>query len=124
MGQVISTSSTPGRVNGHMPVKRRRVPWAVVGVVVALLVVAGAAFGSGFVVGRTQAAQAAQSQPPADIGSSFNVFWETWNLVRQHYVDQSAVDPTRMTYGAIQGMLDALGDVGHSRFLSPAERHA
>jgi carboxyl-terminal processing protease len=121
----VVTTSAPHQVNGHVPVKRgRRVPWTVVGVVVALVVVAGAAFGSGFVVGRTQAEQAAQSQPPADIGTGFNVFWEAWNLVRQHYVDQSAVDPTRMTYGAIQGMLDALGDVGHSRFLSPAERHA
>ena len=101
-----------------------RVPWTLVGVVVALVVVGGAGFGSGYVAGRAQAEQAAQSQPPADLGTTFNVFWETWNLVRQHYVDQSAVDPTKMTYGAIQGMLDALGDVGHSRFLSPTERHA
>jgi carboxyl-terminal processing protease len=40
-------------------------------------------------------------------------------LIRAHYVDQEAVDADRLTYAAISGMVDALGDTGHSRFLSP-----
>ena len=37
-------------------------------------------------------------------------------------MDQEAIDPEKMTYGAIEGMLDTLGDEGHTRFLSPEER--
>ena len=35
------------------------------------------------------------------------------------YVDQTVVKPQTLTYGAIQGMVDALGDTGHSHFLTP-----
>jgi len=44
---------------------------------------------------------------------------EAWNIVEKNYVDQTAVKPTQMTYGAISGMVDSLGDTGHSVFLSP-----
>jgi len=46
---------------------------------------------------------------------------EAWGLIKSNYVDQSAVKPTNLTYGAIGGMVDALGDTGHSTFLSPTE---
>jgi carboxyl-terminal processing protease len=46
---------------------------------------------------------------------------EAQALINQHYVDRSAIQPQRLTYGAISGMVDALGDTGHSRFLSPSE---
>jgi len=44
---------------------------------------------------------------------------EAWNIVEKNYVDRTAVNPTQMTYGAISGMVDSLGDTGHSTFLSP-----
>ncbi len=56
---------------------------------------------------------------PLTVVPTFRVFWEAWNLVNAHYVERSAIDQTRMTYGAIEGMLDSLGDFGHTRFLSP-----
>jgi carboxyl-terminal processing protease len=34
-------------------------------------------------------------------------------------VDRSAVQTTQLEYGAISGMVDALGDTGHSRFMTP-----
>ena len=40
-------------------------------------------------------------------------------LIHRYYVDRAAEQPTTLTYGAISGMVDALGDTGHSRFLSP-----
>jgi carboxyl-terminal processing protease len=49
----------------------------------------------------------------------FNLLSEAWNLINQVYVDRSAVQPNQLTYGAISGMVDALGDTGHSRFLTP-----
>jgi carboxyl-terminal processing protease len=35
-------------------------------------------------------------------------------------VDRTALNATNLTYGAIGGLVDALGDTGHSTFLSPA----
>jgi carboxyl-terminal processing protease len=46
---------------------------------------------------------------------------EAWNLVHKDYVDQAVVQPTPLTYAAISGMVNALGDTGHTRFLSPQE---
>jgi len=56
---------------------------------------------------------------PARLGHTFDIFWEAWNLVDDHYVDRSAVEPERMTRGAIAGMLNSLGDAGHTTYLTP-----
>lgn len=40
-------------------------------------------------------------------------------VIQRNYVDRSALQRTTLTYGAISGMVDALGDTGHSTFLSP-----
>ncbi len=60
------------------------------------------------------------SNIPADAQSGFKLMAEAWNVIDQNYVDRSAVQPQELTYGAIGGMADALGDTGHSRFESPA----
>jgi carboxyl-terminal processing protease len=53
---------------------------------------------------------------PADIG----LLWEALTLVRQHYVDRTALDPSsNLTYGMLDGLIRALGDPGHSSFLTP-----
>jgi carboxyl-terminal processing protease len=58
---------------------------------------------------------------PFGIGRTFRPFWQAWRLVKEYYVDpQSAQDET-MTRGAIAGMLDSLGDVGHTSYLTPDE---
>ena len=50
----------------------------------------------------------------------FAAFWRAWDLATANYVDPKAVDPVKMTDGAIEGMLDSLGDEGHTRYLSAA----
>lgn len=40
----------------------------------------------------------------------FKAFWETWHLVDQEFYNTDAVDHKKMTYGAIKGMLETLGD--------------
>jgi len=64
------------------------------------------------------------SSIPAGSISDFRLMAQAWNLIAQDYVDHGAADPQTLTYGAISGMVDALGDTGHSRFLSPAEVQA
>ncbi|MFZ0532620.1 MAG: S41 family peptidase [Anaerolineales bacterium] len=44
---------------------------------------------------------------------------QAYQIIQQNYVDQNAVQQTQLEYGAISGMVDALGDTGHSRFLTP-----
>lgn len=65
------------------------------------------------------------SRSPAGISEedreSVALFVEALRAVQDDYVDQEAVDPEEQTYGAIKGMIDSLGDEGHTRFLSPEE---
>ena len=56
---------------------------------------------------------------PPDAESNFRLMAEAWNTIQRVYVDRNSVKPKLMTYGAISGMVDALGDTGHSRFLTP-----
>ncbi len=56
---------------------------------------------------------------PADAVAEFRLMAEAWNTIHQVYVDRAAEQPRRLAYGAISGMVDALGDTGHSRFLTP-----
>jgi carboxyl-terminal processing protease len=59
---------------------------------------------------------------PSDAQGSFRLMEQAWNMIDQNYVDRSAVDPTNLSYAAISGMVNALGDTGHSRFLTPEMR--
>jgi len=54
-----------------------------------------------------------------DARPNFLLLSEASNLIHRFYVDRAAENPTALTYGAISGMVNALGDNGHSRFLSP-----
>lgn len=48
----------------------------------------------------------------------FKLFWDTWDLVSTKYIDKSAIDPQKLYYGAIQGMVGAVGDP-YTVFLPP-----
>jgi carboxyl-terminal processing protease len=83
-------------------------------------------FGLGLAGGAALDGQGLAIFPTSDSRSSGNnldvpLIEEAWNLVQKDYVDQASVQPTPLTYGAISGMVNALGDTGHTRFLSPQE---
>jgi len=50
----------------------------------------------------------------------FSLFWEAWNLLNEKYVDTSKLDQQKMIFGAISGMVKALGDP-FSSFMNPEE---
>jgi carboxyl-terminal processing protease len=56
---------------------------------------------------------------PAAAEANFRLMAEAWNTIERSYTDRSAVKPVNLTYGAISGMVEALGDTGHSTFLTP-----
>ncbi len=58
---------------------------------------------------------------PASAVSDFKLMALAWNTIQAYYVDRAAIQPKRMTYAAIAGMVDSLGDTGHSTFLTPQE---
>lgn len=51
----------------------------------------------------------------------FPVLEDTWDLIHNEYVDTSVIDDEELIYGAARGMVDSLGDTGHSAFLDPEE---
>ena len=76
------------------------------------------AFLFGVMLDRAGWLGAAPGGEPADARKTFAPFWEAWDLVKQHYVDQKSVQPDKMTHYAIAGMLESLGDEGHTTFLA------
>jgi carboxyl-terminal processing protease len=56
---------------------------------------------------------------PPNAAANFKLMAEAWNTIERVYVDRRAINSQRMAYGAISGMVDSLGDTGHSRFLTP-----
>lgn len=97
----------------------------IVFVTLALFIITSSAFGAGWssavIFGRTTslfepAVVRAEDQP-----AEFEVFWQVWRLAHRYFIDREALDTTRLTYGAINGLIMALGDEGHTRFLTPEE---
>ncbi len=69
---------------------------------------------------KSPASLAQMAQPNATRANlDYGLVAEALNLIERHYVERSAVKAHDMTYGAISGIVDALGDTGHSRFLTP-----
>lgn len=60
-----------------------------------------------------------QSSTPAELQTLFAPFWESWTLVHQNFVDQP-LDDTALMRGAINGMMQALGDE-HSTYMDPKQ---
>ncbi len=40
----------------------------------------------------------------------FALFWKVWSALNDKYVDKSKLDPQKMVYGAIEGMVNSTGD--------------
>jgi carboxyl-terminal processing protease len=50
----------------------------------------------------------------------FKLMNQAWNTIQSKFVNRASLQSDELTYGAISGMVDALGDTGHSTFLTPA----
>lgn len=48
----------------------------------------------------------------------FSLFWDVWDRLNKRYIDKDALDPQKMIYGAISGMVSALEDP-YTVFLPP-----
>ncbi len=55
-----------------------------------------------------------------DLQDRFNLFWEAARRLADNYYDQKMVDPQKMLYGAITGMVESLDDP-HTYFTPPEQ---
>ncbi len=91
-------------------------------IIIGILAFTLGTFGAGVAVGNFTTpffgptTVLAEDQP-----EEFQVFWQVWQLAQTHFIDRGALDNTRLTYGAINGLITSLGDEGHTRFLTPEE---
>lgn len=96
-----------------------------------VLIFAVAAFGAGIWFGhRDISIQTKGIKPEVTISRNipeqhtdvdFNLFWEVWDRIEASYFDKSKIDQSKMVYGAISGMVSALGDP-YTVFLPPEEQ--
>ncbi len=56
----------------------------------------------------------------APAGFDSGLFWQTWNNLQQKYVDKKKVDPKKMFYDALKGMVSSVDDP-YTFFLTPDE---
>src|SRR6266478_2738092 len=68
-----------------------------------------AVFWAGTKVGSREAIS---RTPPDNSAATLEPFWETWNLAEKHFVN--GAQRQRLVQGAIRGLLDSLGDQGHT----------
>lgn len=59
--------------------------------------------------------------PPEHRDVDFKLFWEVWDRLSRDYLDESAINPEKMVYGAIAGMTSSLGDP-YTVFLAPQKQ--
>ena len=96
-----------------------------------LVVLAFAAvFGAGVGVGQldlapaTTGAAVASGGPAGSLapGQEFALIQEAWDLIHRNYVEADQLDNRELAYEAIDGMTNAVGDTGHTSFMTPEER--
>lgn len=58
--------------------------------------------------------------PPDNKPVDFSLFWSVWDEIQKKFVDKTKLDTQKMVYGAISGMVSALGDP-YTVFLPPKQ---
>lgn len=59
--------------------------------------------------------------PPEKVNLDFKLFWDTWDLLSRSYFDKKAIDPNKLFYGSLSGMVSSLGDP-YTVFLPPEQQ--
>ena len=78
-------------------------------------------FLAGVAADRVLRAPRKASQPAVQrAGPDVALIRRAWDIIDRQYVDRSALDSAPLTAGAITGMVDSLGDTGHSTYLTRA----
>ena len=104
------------------PPRPSRMPMILVGIAACLI-----AFSGGLVTDHAAFAnQASYTYPPdngyaAASGQTSALYQQAVQIVKQNYVGRSTLTDQQLVDGSIAGMVDSLGDIGHSEFLTAAQ---
>ncbi len=97
--------------------------WVVVIPVVALITFSGGvAMGQSGILGPS--AIVAESPTPGTATADLALIQEAWDTIHENYVDARNLDDQDLAYGAIRGMTEAVGDEGHTSFMTADEARA
>ncbi len=113
----------PSPASGTAPGGRRR-PWLRRAVLATALI---ATFTFGIGVGRVAPLTTGSGGASASGGTSaqeFDLIRQAWDTLHKEYVGRADLDDRALAYGAIDGLTEAVGDTGHTSFLTPEERAA
>jgi carboxyl-terminal processing protease len=81
--------------------------------------VAAGAFALGVLVGGGLPGGEVIAQSSLTGNATFATLEETWELIHEQWPEPENIDDAALIYGAAKGMVDAVGDEGHSAFLDP-----
>jgi len=126
------TPSIPAPALPPSPTPKRRRPGVrgpATGLLIATVFVAGIGVGriAPSVDGGSAAPAAspdAAAGPTGDSIDDFGLIREAWDLLHEKYVGRDTLDDRELAYGAIDGLTEAVGDTGHTDFMTPEERAA
>jgi carboxyl-terminal processing protease len=96
------------------------------GLLIATVFVAGV--GVGRIAPATDGAAGPAASPDAAAGPTggnvddFGLIREAWDLLHEKYVGRDTLNDRDLAYGAIDGLTEAVGDTGHTDFMTPEER--
>lgn len=90
----------------------------------ALVLALVTVFAAGLLAGRApQSTGGGAGQTGNDFADQpgYQIVEDTWEIVSEQYVDFENVEQNEIFWRASSGLVDGLGDTGHSRFLDPKE---
>ena len=104
---------------------------ALIAAVVGLLLLAtfSAGIGVGSLLSPERDGTAATTPDPASTAgpsaeTDFGLIQEAWDTLHREYVAREELDDQALIWAAVDGMTEAVGDTGHTDFMTPEERAA
>jgi len=96
----------------------------------AIAIVFAAGFGLGRLGPVAVAAPGAVAASPSAVATpdpstdedDLALIREAWEAIQEHYVEADELDERELAYAAIDGLTEAVGDTGHTGFMTPEER--
>jgi carboxyl-terminal processing protease len=92
-------------------------------IIITLLILAG---GAGYRLGERQVGFSLGNKSLVNVNPTvgnnidFGLFWDVWSRVHTSFIDAKTIDNQKLVWGAISGMVGALGDP-YTSFLPPKE---
>jgi carboxyl-terminal processing protease len=77
-------------------------------------------FGTGGLSDNSSPIVISRELPASKEALNFSLFWRVWDKLEESYFDKTKLVPSEMVYGAVSGMVSALGDP-YTVFLSPKQ---